>query len=119
MHIIDIAKVCHEANKALCEAIGDFSQESWGNAEEWQRDSAVKGVEYFIANPEIPDSSQHDAWMKDKLDDGWTFGVEKDAIDKRHPCLVSFNQLPIEQQAKDTLFKAICKLLLPLVKDES
>ena len=115
MDILGIAKVCHEANKALCEATGDFSQPSWLVAEEWQRVSAINGVEYFIADPNAPDSAQHDAWMKDKLAAGWTFGVEKDAIDKRHPCLVPFEDLPSEQQAKDTLFKAVCKSLLPLV----
>lgn len=118
MKIIDIAKVCHEANKAFCEGLGDFSQVSWVLAEEWQAISATKGVEYFIANPEAPDSAQHDAWMKDKLDDGWTFGVEKDATTKHHPCLVPFEDLPPEQQAKDTLFKAICNSLLPLIQDK-
>lgn len=115
MDILGIAKVCHEANKAFCETIGDCSQGAWYDAEAWQRESAIKGVEYFIANHEAPDSAQHDTWMKDKLDAGWTFGVEKDAKNKRHPCLVPFKSLPPEQQAKDTLFKAVCKSLLPLV----
>lgn len=115
MQIVDIAKVCHEANRAFCGVFGDFSQKAWVNAEEWQRDSAVKGVEYFMANPEAQDSAQHDAWMKDKFDNGWTFGVEKDATDKRHPCLVSFSELPPKQQAKDALFKAVCRSLLSLV----
>ena len=119
MQIIDIAKVCHEANKALCEAIGDFSQEAWNDAKKWQRDSAKKGVACFMANPEAPDSAQHDAWMKDKIDNGWLLGVKKNAIAKRHPCLVPFDKLPPEQQAKDVLFMAMCKTLLPLVKDES
>ena len=119
MKIIDIAKVCHEANKAFCEAGGDFSQCFWLTSEDWQKDSAIKGIEYFIANPEAPDSAQHDAWMKDKLDDGWTFGVKKDATNKRHPGLVPFDDLPPEQQAKDTLFKAICKSLLPLIPDKT
>lgn len=115
MQIIDIAKVCHEANKALCEADGDFSHDKWESAEDWQTSSAVRGVEYFIANQDVTDSAQHDAWMKDKLDDGWIFGVEKDATDKRHPCLVPFDKLPPIQQAKDVLFKAICKALVPLI----
>jgi hypothetical protein len=115
MDILGIAKVCHEANKALCETFGDFSQTSWIVAEDWQKDSAKKGVEYFIANPEASGSAQHDAWMKDKFEDGWTFGVEKDATDKRHPYLVPFEDLSPEQQAKDVLFRAVCSSLLPLI----
>jgi len=115
MQIEDVAKICHEANRALCEALGDLSQKPWAEAEEWQRDSAVKGVRYFIGHPTAPDSAQHDAWCNDKYAAGWTFGVEKDPTDKRHPCLVSFDQLPREQQAKDVLFKAVCRAIVPLL----
>jgi len=73
------------------------------------------GVEYFIANPDAPDSAQHDAWMRCKLEDGWVFGETKDGEKKTHPCLIPFEQLPKSQQAKDTLFKAICKSLVPLL----
>lgn len=115
MQITDVAKCCHEANRALCEAVGDFYQKPWAEAEEWQRDSAVKGVQYFIENPTAPDSSQHDAWCNDKYAAGWTHGLIKDSEAKTHPCLVPFDQLPLEQQAKDTLFKAVCRALVPLL----
>ena len=107
----DIASVCHEVNRALCVAFGDNSQKPWTEAEQWQRDSAVKGVEYAIANPNGPVSAQHDAWSADKLADGWTFGPVKDPVAKTHPCLVPFEDLPPMQQAKDYLFKAVVKAL--------
>ena len=115
----DVARVCHQANKALCEAIGDNSQEDWKNAEDWQRLSAVNGVEFFQDNPDAPDSAQHDAWAKEKTDAGWKYGETKDAIAKTHPCLVSFEDLPAEQQAKDTLFKGVCRALVPLITEPS
>ena len=31
----------------------------------------------------------------------------KDAVRKEHPCLVAFEDLPISQQAKDELFRAV------------
>ncbi len=34
-----IAPVCHQANKAWCEANGDYSQKDWHGAEGWQRES--------------------------------------------------------------------------------
>ncbi len=58
-----IAQVCHEANRAYCEAIGDFTQKAWGKAEQWQRDSAIRGVEFAISNPTAPASAQ----VKDSL----------------------------------------------------
>lgn len=109
--IENIARVCHQANKAWCEANGDDTQKDWDDAEEWQRDSAIKGVQFAIDNPNAPDSAQHDAWSADKLADGWGYGEVKDAKAKTHPCLVPFDQLPHHQQAKDKLFKAIVRAL--------
>lgn len=105
--IMAIAIACHQANKAWCEANDDFSQKDWNEAEDWQRDSAIKGVEFAINNPDAPASAQHDAWSADKLNDGWVYGEVKDAEKKTHPCLVPFEQLPEFQQKKDKLFRAI------------
>jgi hypothetical protein len=111
MNIHRIAQVCHDANRAWCLAHKDDSQKSWDDAEPWQRDSAIKGVEFALANPDAPDSAQHNAWMADKIKDGWRYGEVKDAAAKMHPCLVPFEQLPPHQQAKDRLFKAIVSAL--------
>ena len=113
--IESIAKCCHMANKALCEAICDYTQREWEYADDWQRESAVNGVRHFIENPDAPDSAQHDAWCDDKYANGWVYGETKDAIKKTHPCLVPFESLPPEQQAKDVLFKAVCRSLCSLL----
>ena len=99
--------VCHEANRAFCAAHGDPSQKSWNEAADWQRQSAIKGVEFSMNNPDAPASSQHDAWSQDKIAHGWVYGLVKDENAKTHPCLVPFNELPVFQQEKDILFKAI------------
>lgn len=106
-----IARICHEANLGLCAAHGDTSQKTWDLAEGWQRESAIKGVEFAQSNPDAPASAQHDAWSADKIAAGWTYGAKKDAEAKTHPCLVSFDDLPEFQRAKDVLFKAIVKAL--------
>lgn len=106
-----IAKACHEANKSWCESNGDYSQKGWDSAEQWQRDSAIKGVLFRIENPTAAESAQHDAWSKDKTDAGWVYGEAKDAEKKTHPCLVPFNELPEFQQKKDKLFCAIVDAL--------
>lgn len=107
--IAQIAAVCHETNKAYCDSIGDHSQKHWEDAEQWQRDSAIKGVGFAIDNPDAAASSQHDAWLKDKLAEGWEYGPVKDAARKQHPCCVPYDTLPYEQKVKDYLFKAIVR----------
>lgn len=109
--IESIAKVCHQANKAWCESNGDLSQKDWDEAEQWQRESAIKGVTFRFENPNAPDSAQHDAWSRDKIEAGWKYGELKDATAKTHPCLVPFESLPEFQRKKDTLFAAICDAL--------
>lgn len=109
-----IAKVCHEANKAYCEALGDFSQPSWEDAPTWQRESARMGVELHLMGDFGPEAS-HISWMKQKIEDGWTYGPTKQPDLKLHPCLVQFNQLPKEQQAKDFIFRAIVHAFKPEV----
>lgn len=102
-----IAKTCHEANRALCLAFGDHSQLAWEHAPEWQRESAVSGVKFCIANPDAPPSANHDSWMAEKIAAGWICGAVKDADAKTHPCIVPYDQLPPDQKAKDYVFKAI------------
>lgn len=115
MKVIDIAKVCHEANRALCTGFGDNSQLPWGDSPQWQIDSAIVGVEFNIANPNAPASASHDSWLAEKECDGWKYGEVKDPEKKEHPCYVPYEELPKEQQAKDHLFKAIVAALSPLV----
>ena len=111
MNTVQIARVCHEANRAYCSAIGDDSQVAWDDAPEWQRTSAINGVHLHVDHPGLPDSASHDAWMAEKVATGWVYGPVKDAEKKTHPCIVPFNELPKEQQVKDALFAAIVRAL--------
>lgn len=109
--VYDVAWVCHEANRAWCAANGDRSQVAWEEAEPWQRDSAVQGVYFAIANPDAPASAQHEAWWASKIADGWVYGPVKDAALKTHPCCAPWEGLDPIQQAKDRLFRAIVQAL--------
>lgn len=107
----NIAKVCHEANRAFCSTIGDDSQPSWEEAPEWQRNSAIKGVDFHWTNLNdgiTPSpSASHDSWLLEKQQDGWKYGPVKDTIKKEHPCYVPYEELPLEQRMKDYLFSSI------------
>ncbi len=107
--VIKIARVCHEVNKAYCEAIGDKSQKHWGLAEDWQKESSINGVNYFLKNKDCSPEDTHRDWCKQKIADGWSYGKVKDPDNKQHPCLVDYNSLPFEQQVKDQLWVAVVK----------
>ena len=109
-----IAEVCHNVNRAYCEALGDRSQVPWNEAPEWQKRSAIAGVELHLENPNIGVEQAHKSWMEHKAAEGWVYGSNKDETTKTHPCMVPFKRLPIEHQAKDYIFKAIVDALKDL-----
>lgn len=116
MTVEQIAEICHEANREYCQALGDDSQKSWHYAPKWQKESAVLGVQFHLDNPNAGPQASHESWMAQKEADGWVFGEEKDGTAKTHPCMVPFDQLPKEQQAKDVLFRNTVHALAPLVE---
>lgn len=107
-----IARICHETNRAYCITIGDKSQKPWVQAKPWQRQSARDGVSFFLKNPNATPEALHEQWMASKIRDGWKFGPYKDEVKKEHPCLVSYPRLPAEQRRKDYLFRAIVTAFL-------
>lgn len=115
-----VARIAHQINKAYCEAMGDTSQVNWEDAPEWQKQSALLGVNLHLNNPGAGPEASHESWMAQKQLDGWIYGEKKDAGLKTHPCMVPFAELAIEQQAKDFIFRAAVHaanaIILPVVE---
>lgn len=112
MNAIQVARVCHEVNRAYCQALGDNSQPKWEDAPTWQTLSAVNGVSFHATHLDAGPEASHVNWMREKVDAGWVYGDVKDEAKKTHPCIVPFAQLPKEQQAKDYIFRAIVHALM-------
>lgn len=110
--IVAIAKVAHQANKAWCEANGDFSLKDWDQTPENIRNSSILGVTAVVDNPTITSEQIHQKWMDAKVADGYVYGSVKSDTDKTHPCLVPYSELPAHQKTKDALFISVVKALL-------
>lgn len=108
-----VAKVCHEANRAYCQTIGDNSQPAWEQAPQWQKDSAINGVKFHVAHlsagSKPSPSASHEAWLEEKRKAGWTYGPTKNPDTKQHPCFMPYDGLPLEQRMKDYIFAAIAE----------
>ena len=102
-----IAQIAYEVNRAYCQGLGDNSQPPWADALQWQQDSVFMGVRLHIDSPNTGPEASHESWVAQKVADGWVYGPEKRPEAKEHPCMVPFDQLPREQQAKDFLFRGV------------
>ena len=100
--ILLLAEIAHEANRAYCETIGDFSQKPWADAADWQRLSATNGVNGVLSG-NTPEQS-HESWLAEKQRTGWKYGPIKDEAKREHPCMVPYVELGPEQRVKDTIF---------------
>jgi len=107
------ARIAHEVNRAFCLTLGDTSQPGWENAPEWQKKSAINGVNFhwkaLAAGEELKPSASHESWLKEKLETGWKYGPAKNPETKEHPCCVPYDELPAEQKTKDFLFCAVAQ----------
>lgn len=110
-----VAQVAHEVNKAYCESIGDFSQPSWEDAPDWQKSSAINGVNMHLENPNATPEDSHASWLNRKEEEGWKYGPVKNPETKEHPCFVPYDQLPASQKSKDYLFRQVIHSLKPFV----
>ncbi len=57
----------------------------------------------------------HDLWACQRLQDGWTYGPQRDDQAKKHPCLVPYDQLPdFEKEYDRTTVMGTLKAILAL-----
>lgn len=57
----------------------------------------------------------HEVWAQTRISQGWTYGEERNDAEKKHPCLVPYEELSEEEKAYDrnTSIETI-KLILKL-----
>lgn len=43
----------------------------------------------------------HEVWAQNRINDGWSYGEERDDILKKHPCLIPYDELPESEKEYD------------------
>ena len=43
----------------------------------------------------------HEVWAQNRIEQGWTWGEERNDMLKHHPCLVAYEELPEEEKLYD------------------
>ena len=65
----------------------------------------------------------HEVWAQSRMEQGWTYGAERNDALKQHPCLIPYEDLPEVEKAYDRdtalgTLKLICKLGFKISKEE-
>lgn len=99
-----IAELCHTINRFYSQLIGDPMQPRWEDMPEDIRKGVISAVYMVLNEPDMTPRAQHEAWCDAKVREGFVYGPVKDLENRTHPLLIPYDQLPKEQQAKDSLF---------------
>lgn len=96
-----IAQLVNHVNNKICE-LNKEQQSSWEELPQHMKEGLIKAIKDNLSPEE-----GHNQWMKNRLENGWTYGTTKDIQLKTSPCLIPYNQLPYQQQIKDYIRQAI------------
>ena len=50
---------------------------------------------------EVMAKNVHEVWAKSRMDEGWTWGEQRNDELKQHPCLIDYNDLPESEREYD------------------
>lgn len=64
----------------------------------------------------------HEVWAQTRISQGWTYGEERNDAEKKHPCLVPYEELSEEEKEYDRntsieTIKLILKLGFKITRD--
>ena len=84
--------------------------------------SDIKLNEDIMELGELIAKNTHEVWSENRLKDGWVYGEKRDDIQKHHPCLIPYEELPESEKEYDRstsleTLKLIVKLGYKIVKE--
>jgi hypothetical protein len=72
---------------------------------------------------ELISKNTHEVWSANRIRDGWTYGEERNDTEKKHPCLIPYEELSeteknYDRQTSIQTLKLIVKLGYRIVKTD-
>lgn len=64
-------------------------------------DVAIELSDDLLAPTEQLAENAHEHWARRRIAEGWSWGPERDDAARKHPCLVSYDQLPESEEQYD------------------
>ncbi len=77
----------------------------------------------LLALTERMAENTHEVWAKNRVEQGWTYGPERDDAKLKHPCLLPYAELPEKEKLYDRVtaletLKLIRKLGFDIVPEQ-
>jgi ryanodine receptor 2 len=72
---------------------------------------------------EVLSRNTHEIWSKERLENGWSYGIERNDLLKQTPLLVPYDELPetekeYDRKITESILKALFKLRFEVKKAE-
>lgn len=109
--IDNIARLVHTALSEWSEINGQPPYPKWEAAPHWMHEKTIKSVKFVLDSPNLTAKDMHDHWSETRLSEGWRFGLTKDPIEKTHPMLIPYEDLPEFEKRKDALVISIARAM--------
>ncbi len=55
----------------------------------------------ILALSELLAKNTHEVWAENRMKEGWTYGAERNDAEKKHPCLVEYEELAESEKEYD------------------
>ena len=63
--------------------------------------SHVELPEEMLELAELMAENVHEVWARTRMEQGWSYGPERNDEKKQHPCMVPYKELPEEEKVYD------------------
>lgn len=102
----EIARVCHEANRAMQRNLNEPGRSMlWDLESDFVKENTINGVRLIRLG--YSKEEMHAEWCERMQEGGWKWGPVKDRLKLEHPCLVAYRDLPSTQRHKTEVIRAI------------
>ena len=101
---VEIAKICHEANRQYCKTNNLTEMGKWEDYPKEFQDFWINEV--IITNHKTSAKEVWQRWFDNKSKEGWKYAKKMDVKNKLHPNMVPWEKLSEVERGKYNLFLA-------------